>query len=361
MRTITGIQPILIMAVLIMGSCESNDQSSTEINLTAEQSFKVEEEAAPYLSEIHPVAAASGQKERIAISHTKNPVGIITIDYRGNLKKRFGSQGRGPEEIQLVRHFGFDRHDNLAAYDRSLAAIKLFDPRKNIVVSHEPEVDGLSITSSAMSQCPDENEWMLGINPYQARADEDRALAGVYDSTFALKNTFGRMDPYFDGETSIMQEPIISLDCENDQLFTTHFQFPFIQVFEPGADSATKRIDEVPPSFKLSDEFIDRVQNVSTYQEYLIEDQSVTSFLTHTDRYLLLIFRNETQAFYDTRDVTEREHYLAVYSRKDYSLIGEVPVDGAPLGFTKEGYIITLKNSDPYNFQIELLDVGVIG
>ncbi|TYP93621.1 hypothetical protein LX73_1328 [Fodinibius salinus] len=112
-----------------------------------------------------------------------------------------------------------------------------------------------------------------------------------------------------------------------------------------------------PPSFRLSDEFIGKVKDSEKLKEFAINDQSTTVFLAQNKEYLLHTFRNETSKFYETRNYNDRNHFLAIYSKNDYQFIKEVPLSGAPLGYTKEGYIITLVNDNPNNFKIKFLEI----
>lgn len=183
------------------------------------------------------------------------------------------------------------------------------------------------------------------------------SIIGIFDDEFKRKELFGSMDPFMEGHNSILSSTITSVDCENELVYTSHEKIPFIQIYDLNNLSRIGRIEHLPPSFKLSDKFVEMVSDVPSLQDFLINDQSISIFLAHTEDYIVLPFRNETSEFNMTRNFNAREHFLAVFSKEDYKFVDEIPIDGAPLGRTKEGYIITLVNRNPDNFQIKFLEI----
>lgn len=156
---------------------------------------------------------------------------------------------------------------------------------------------------------------------------------------------------------SISQTTKIDVDCDNQILFTTHSKVPYVQVYDLKNKQRIARINTVPPSFRLSDEFIGVIRDVSRMSEFVTEEQSIFSFVFHTDQFIVVPFRRSSDAFRKSRDYQDRTHHLAVYSRDDYRFIGEIPVDTVPLGYTREGYLISLVDDNRNNFRLQLSEV----
>lgn len=313
-------------------------------------------DAANNLHSIYPIASSSPESELIALTNLRHPIGVTLIDYDGRFIGQYGSEGQGPEEVLSARFIGLDSQDNVIIHDKALALIKVFDREKQTVQSFPTFIDeGVDITSRNFQECDD--EWILTINFFEHSLSDSSSVAGIFDKNFNLIRTIGQTDPYLVGNRSILQDPIIAVDCSTGHLYTTHIKTPFIQVFDLKQGEPIIRMDQIPPSFRLSEEFIDEVRNPHEFRNYLIDKQSVTLFPAFNDELIMLLFRNETEAFYDTRDFTDRNHFVAAWAKDDFTFLGEVSIDGAPLGVTKEGYIITLLNDSPDDFRLQLIAV----
>lgn len=340
-------------------SCNNSDQKDavTQIDLIIYHDIFLDTIAANNLHSIYPIASSSSERDLIALTNLRHPVGVTLIDYDGGFIGQYGSEGQGPEEVLSARFIGLDSNDNVIIHDKASALIKVFDRQRQTVQPFSTLIDdGLDITSRDFRKCND--EWVLTINFFEYGLSDTSSVAGIFDKNFNLIRTIGQTDPYLAGNRSILQDPIIAVDCQKNLIFTTHIKIPYIQVFDLQQGEAVVRTDHIPPSFRLSEEFIDEVRNPHEYRNFLIDKQSVTLFPAFNDELVMLLFRNETEMFYDTRDFTDRNHFVAAWSRDDFSFLGEVSIDGAPLGVTKEGYIITLLNDSPDNFRLQLIGVN---
>lgn len=348
---------ILVLSILFISSCGKNDLSS-KLNVVTQRTITLDSTAAQHLGNVYPFIASSPSEEYLALSNVKNPVGVVVVDYEGNFVAQYGSRGRGPKEILSARFFGFDNNNHVNIYDKSLALIKEFKSSTDSVKSYQPPIkSNVNISSRLLEQC--NSSWIAGVTQLDEnyRTKKKSAIIGIFNEEFKLKELFGSMDPYMEGHNSILSPTITSVDCENELVYTSHEKIPFIQIYDLNTQSRVGRIEHVPPSFKLSDQFLEIAGNMQNVRDFLINEQSSSIFLAHTKDYIVLPFRNETSDFFITRNFNDREHFLAVFSKEDYKFIDEIPIDGAPLGRTKEGYIITLVNRNPDNFQIKFLKI----
>lgn len=338
-------------------SCNSSpDQTSPDFKTSVYQEVLLDDQAAETIHSIYPIASASSEEDVIALANLRQPVGVTLIDYHGNFIDRVGSEGRGPDEILSARYIGMDSSGEIVINDKAQGLIKTFDRNTGEVQSHHSLIEqDIDITSRDLRQCDD--QWILSVNHFEYAISDTSSIAGRFDEKFRLIDTFGMADPFLAGNRSILQDPVIAVDCSQNRVYSTHLKVPFIQVFDLGDGSKLARTEDLPPSFKLSDQFIDEVQNQVEYRDFLIEEQSVTLFPGFTDDLILLLFRNDTEAFHESRGFPDRDHFLAAWSKNDLSYQGELPIDGAPLGVTKEGYVISLMNDEPDDFRLNLLKV----
>lgn len=348
---------LLCLTFILIVNCNNND-SEKPLEIVVQKEIKADEEVSEHLNQIYPFISANGNQKEIALANMKYTINLVLMDYDGHFLESIGAPGRGPDELQSARFFGFDQDNDVTVYDKSQHMIKTFDRSQDTVVTYDdPTPSGTTISSRNFTQC--DNQWYLAIDHYQADPKDTRPVVGVFDQEFDLVHTFGDFDPYLDQGKSILQEPIISVDCERKVAFTGHAKVPFIREFDLENGMPADRTEEIPPSFKLSDRFIDVVRDFDEMEDFLIEEQSSSILITHNKDHIFLAFRNETPEYFESRDYRDRDHYLAVYSREDYSLIGEVPLEGVPMGTTEEGYIITLLDDDPDNFTLKLISARI--
>ncbi|MEX1269868.1 MAG: hypothetical protein WEA56_12730 [Balneolaceae bacterium] len=348
---------LLSLLFLIITGCQKSGNSEPDhIQLVVQKEITLDREAVENLYSIYPIASASSINEIIALPSDRNIIGVTLIDYAGNFIERVGSKGQGPGEIQSARFIGLDNHDNVVINDNPSALIKKYDRSDNTISSFSTLIQKkINITSRDMKQCGD--HWILSINHFENAPSDTSSVIGVFDEEFQLMEMFGNYDPFLIGKKTILQDPLISIDCENRRVFSSHVKLPFIQIYDLNDFSQLGRIDVVPQLFKISENFIDMVENIEEYREFLIDEQSMSILLTHNEDYILLLYRNDTAEFYETRNFIDRHHYVAVYSKEDFSFLGQTTIDGAALGTTKEGYLISLVNDDP--IQLDLIDVVV--
>jgi len=352
-----SIKCITLLSVLIFSSCNNNQEGERSLfDIDVQKKIELDSQASQYLYSLYPIASASSSEEIIALPNYRNPIGVTLIDYDGNYISHVGSEGRGPEEIQSARYIGLDYNDNVVINDKISALIKKYDRSDgNVHAFGNYTEDGIDLTSRDMKQC--DGQWVLTINHHEYAPSDTSSMIGVFDEEFQLLEMFGSFDPYLVGRKTILQDPILSADCKNRKLYTTHVKVPYIQIFDLDENSKVERIEHIPEHFKISDRFIDMIEagEQMAYRKFLIEEQSMSLLLSQNDDFLMLLFRNDTEEFYETRNFLDREHFIAVYSLDDYSFLGERQIDGAPLGTTKEGFLINLVNDDPV--QLELIDV----
>lgn len=348
---------LLFISFLTIVGCSKNS-TTTKLKVVTKKNITVDSTASQYLGTVYPLIAASPTGDYLALSNVKNPVGVVKIDYDGNFVARYGSRGRGPNELLSARFFGFDNEDHMNIYDRSLGLIKEFSSSPDSATSYQsPIKSGVNISSQLFEQCNE--HWVLGVTELNEdnRTMTSSSIIGKFNDEFKLEELFGSFDPYLEGKNSVLSTTLAAVDCKDELVYTTHMKVPFIQVYDLNDMSRITRTDHIPPSFNLSENFMGMVRTIQEYQDFLINEQSTTIFLTQTDDYIILPFRNETAEFFRTRNFNDRKHFLAVFSKEDYSFVDEIPLEGAPLGSTKEGYIITLVNDNPDNFQLKLLEI----
>lgn len=334
-----------------MGCKTQETQSSLDIKIEVVNQFTFDEETKEHLFRIYSVIMHNPNREELAFANFTNPLSLVITDYQGKFIDKYGETGRGPEQFQSIRYFGFDDESNIVILDKALSLFKKFRRDSSKVTAYDYSNNiGASVGARNLQNC--NGDWYLGIQLIDAITDYRKPNIGKYDSSFSLVDTLGVNDYSFEDKMDLMIEPIISVDCEEGVIYTSHGKVPFIQVFSMENGSLIDRSTFQPNSFMLSDKSYRMVGSPQQFQSYLRDEQSVSLSLHHNENYLFHIFRNEGEASNSQfRVINDSHHFVAVYDKRTLEFLGEIKLEGAILGSTKEGYLIMLKDEKEYEFQ----------
>lgn len=353
---------IFLFSILFMGNCQNSAQDEPgQLLLTTVKEFQISTEAAQHLGRVIQRIPASPADDLLALTNTDSPLHIIIVDYDGNLIDIVGAEGRGPEEFLSTRHYGFDNSSNVVVYDYSSALFKKFDRVSNTVSTYQsPLFEDLAIKPEGFFNGSCHRNWYVGLASMSGIIENTTPTVAEFDRDFNLIKMFGTYDPFFwEKQRSVMRNPTPRVDCNRGLIYTTHTKIPFFQIYSLEDHSLIQRVEVVPPSFKLSDKIISTVNDFAAHQKFRRDEQSTTMIISHTDQFIFSSFFNNTTEFIDTRDPKTRDYFVAVYNIEDYSFAGELAVDGAIYGTTRQGYLIEVIDDNPESFTIRLLDVGV--
>lgn len=316
--------------------------------------FILSEETQEHLHRVHTIAMDNPTDSEIAFSNATSPIGIVVTDYDGKFVEKIGKEGRGPDEVMRTRNFGFDGDGNLVILDKPSSFFKSYDRLTGDVHSFEyPIQQGIHVTSRNLEYCND--KWYLAIQLLGRAPYPSVPIVGVFNEQFSVVDTLGGYDPFFDGRSSISQEPVINVDCSNNRIYTGHSKTPYIQVYSMDNHELIGRTKEIPPMFMLSEKFITMVTNPTEMIRFQTEEQSLSLMIETNDKYIFHVYRNDNYTKMGNRYLNERDHYVAVYNKENLSYIGSVKVPGAILGSAKDGYLIMIE--DETTMQIQFLDI----
>lgn len=339
--------PFLFITLVINGCTKNN---SVHLNIIVVKEFKLNEEAQEQVHSLFPIVVDNPYADEIALSNYRSPKNLILINYKGELIDKFGKEGRGPGELLNTSNFGFDSNQNPVVLDEANAFFNYFDRTTKAINSYEyPIKKGLYVTSSELQSCNE--KWYMGVQLLGEPTNTTVPTIAVVDSTFTVIDSLGGYDPFFKGRTGIYQQPVIKVDCEGQQIFTTHSKTPFIQVLSLPERKIVQRTSEIPPSFMLSDTFISMVTNRREMIDFLSDEQSTTLGLAVHKKYIFHIFRNELKVYTTPKNLNDSNYFVAVYDREKFKYIGETKLPGAILGSTKTGSLILLKDEKEMIFQ----------
>jgi hypothetical protein len=335
--------------------CSTDEELEMETNTIKE--FTLNEEAQKRLHRMTATVIDNPNAQELAFSNYASPKNVVIIDHKGQFIEQIGEEGRGPNEIQSARFFGFDNNQNLVILDKTGAFFKHFNRETGEINSYDyPINNGISITSRNLQKCGD--EWYLGIQLLGKSTYTSVPTVGIFDSKFNMLDSLGGYHPYFNGRSGILQETVIKTDCTDGLIFTVQRKIPYIQVFSTETHKLIGRTDVIPPSFMLSDKFIKMVTDPREMTRFLSEEQSLSLRIAYSDKYIFLIFRNERNIFSQPRNFNDSDHYVAVYNKKNLEYLGEAKLPGAVLGSTKDGALIMLK--DERDMIIQFIEINPV-
>ncbi len=356
MKKVNFLITFLYAAFLIVG-CTPKEESAV-FEFSTVNKFRISEEAQQHLPRMYTSVVDNPKEEELAFSNFTTPMSIVIMDYEGEFIEKIGEEGRGPDEIQSNRYFGFDGSNNLVILDKTGASFVLFNRATNETTSFDyPIKSGLSVTSRNLEFC--NGYWYLGMQLLGQPTFPETPTIGVFDSTFTLTDSLGGYDPFFQGQTAILQEPQVAIDCEEGLIFTTQSKIPYIQVFSIDTQKFLGKTNKIPPSFMLSDKFVSFVSNPREWTRYLNEEQSVNLRLAYSDKYILNTFRNGNNVYSQPRNFNDSDHFVAVYDKHTLSYLGEIKMPGTVLGYTKRGELIVL--TDERNSELQFLKIEPVG
>lgn len=316
---------------------------STKLDYKVTNEFTLDDETKELLHRMYTSVSSSPFNDELAFTNYASPISVVLTNYNGQFVESIGKEGRGPGEIQSARYLGFDENNDLIILDKTGAFFKHYNRTSNEVISYDyPIKDGISVTTRNLQMC--NSNWYLGIQLLGEATHTTVPIIGVYDLEFNLVDTLGGYDPFFKGRTGILQEPLTSIDCTNGIIYTTHGKVPYVQAYSIETKSMLGNSDEIPTSFMLSDKFVTMVSSQRQMTSFLSEEQSTSMHLGNDDSNIYHVYRNENNKYDRVRNLNESDHYVAVYEKENFKLLGEVKLPGAVLGFTKEGELIVLKD-----------------
>lgn len=334
------------LLVLLFIGCNAHESDNT-LKTKIVSDFRLSDKSKEHINGLYTVVMDNPSAQELAFANVKSPLGIVITDYNGEFVEKIGREGPGPNEIRDSRYFGFDNDHNIIILDKRTALFKQFDRTTSEVTSYKYPIDkGINVTSRNLQQCG--NKWYLAIQLLGRPTSTAVPIVGVFNSEFKMIDSFGGYDPFFKGRKTLMQEPVIDVDCEAGLIYTTHAKIPFIQVYSLEQGKRVGRTKRIPSSFRISDKFIPIVKNPRAFTKYLAEEQSVSLHIVHSSSYIFLIVRNNGNADYRNPNLNDREHFVAAYDKENLQYIGEAKIDGAVLGSTKEGDLIVLADELKY-------------
>lgn len=271
-------------------------------------------------------------------------------------KSRLGGEGSGPDELQSAFHAGFDKANNLIVKDIRQQLFKKFDLLNGETEQYSASLlkDGYYSGQHEMMNCGE--DWFMGIYRMGTAPDSHTPAIAQFDRNFNVTNKIGSVHDYFKDEIDVHISPVIRVDCEQGIVYKTHHKLPFISIYNYEQDSLYKETEHIPDSFRLSSEFIEMAGG-EDFQEYMINEQSLSAHLAFNDDYLFHIYLNETEDFYESHDYRDRAYHTAVYERGTYTYLTSIEMENALVGSTNSGSLIELADDDPENFTLRFLEI----
>lgn len=346
-----------LAVIVLLHSC--NNAEDNHISLQEVTTITVDEDVTRHFSNFFPITPTSPFDETLTLQNRESSPKLFVVDYEGNKLRKHGSYGSGPGELHRATLSGYDSSGNILVFDdmnmRFTRYYKSGDQASTYTFDYENTAFMIS-SYDPLHSCDD--TWFLGINGESS--ESKNPVIAQLDNQMEIQELLGKTDAFFkNGEQDVQQTSVISVDCAAERIYTTHEKLPYIQVFNVHDQSKDKRITNKPSEFNLSNEITSFVQGMQAWQEYLITEQSSTHGLFHTEDYLIHVFWNATEAYFDTENFIDRNDYIAIYDRDNYSYIGQKEMEGAVTGITREGYLIEWIDDNPDNFELRLLNILV--
>jgi len=331
-----------------------------DINLIPIHEFTIEPTDEVSIDRVQDIAVFNRQENKTAwVNRDKNEVFVTDID--GNHLYNFGSTGEGPEEFLEIFSIGFDSHDNIIVYDAKLDLFKKFEDPGILIESYDGVLDHDIFTYSRKLLYSDENLYLAVMETDKANQNQfwKSSTIGKFDHNHQLVDLFGSYDPEIISTTFLYKFPMLILDTNYDNIYSTHRTHPFVLSYDLSENTTFDRFGIISSSFLVSENeatpndpvHIRRQKNLS---QSFVEESFVSEqyfFLQHST------YSEDTITYGDT---FLRQSFLNVFEKNEpYRFLGEIELNSIPIYITSKNQIYVLKDNDPDNFTVGLYEITV--
>ncbi|WP_020401948.1 6-bladed beta-propeller [Gracilimonas tropica] len=281
---------------------------------------------------------------------------FLIYDKEGRLINSFGRTGRGPNEFELVYAYTIDENNNIYVYDDSQRLIKIFDNEYNLQKSVEVNNSSYFVSSHDLKVLG--SNLMMGI--IQTDVVSSRMESGLLIQSPPLlladkydlkpQKTIGKYDPYLKGIESTYNRPLFDIDRENSSVLLSHQNSYRFQEYDIESGKRLAYFGVRSESFGEGNERSSAGDN--SKERYMGKiSESSTEKIFYTDSYIGSFFINGTESWFDSKDLSDLNYHISIYSRDNYHLIDVLSSEYRLIGVNKnELYFI--EDEDPLNFRI---------
>jgi hypothetical protein len=280
---------------------------------------------------------------------------ILLTSRNGEIIVQNGGSGRGPEEFQQVNKFGFGAEGKLYVLDNSMRKLNTYDQNLEYQESKRlsfsandmyPHGSGMVIQNERLLVPILEQEYASPENWWQSTL-----IARIDPVNGDVSNTFGQYDSLLTDSKVYWNTPIVGIDSENGYLLSTHQSLNEIQVFNlENGERVTHISADRSTNFNQPESEISPDRDHSeTIKESI--GLSFTRGVYATDDYIILYYGNLTEQFVKTQNVMDRNYFVSLFDKADYSYIGDKKLQ-YPLGAVDDGKLYLIENKNPNDYTI---------
>src|SRR5699024_127538 len=248
---------------------------------------------------------------------------ILVVDNKGNILFTVGGSGKGPAEFVKILSWGFDENNNLIVVDEGQRLIKIFDSSGNLnkaVKIFRTENFGtvgryLYAMNGLIYLPGTESEYIM--NSWKSK------LIAILNYRGETQKIIGKYDPYVEFGKIYLSDPIIDINFESGQIFSTHSNSYRIQVWDLKTFNRLAYFGRRSRNFEESDEKIESFLPQRKIFEMSI-NQSFTNGLFFTKKYLLFHFQNLTEEWFKERNTDDKIYFIAIYNRANHNFNAEI-------------------------------------
>lgn len=286
---------------------------------------------------------------------------MLLTNSDGEIIAQNGGSGRGPEEFQQVNKFGFGAEGKLYVLDNSMRKLNTYDQNLEYQESKRISFSANDMYPHGMGMIIHNERLLVPILEQQYAAQENwwrSTLIAYIDLVNGdVNNTFGQYDSLLTESKVYWNNPIVGVDSENGYLLSTHQSLNEIQVFNLENDSLIGHI-----SADRSTNFSQPENEISPNRDHSETTKksiglSFTRGVYATDDYIILFYGNLTEEFVKTRNVMDRNYFISLFDKADYSYLGDKKLK-YPLGAVDNDKLYLIENKNPNDYTVGIYELN---
>ena len=336
---------LLLSVILALAGCSDQGDSSSGLPLQLERTFTLQESDELFIGDFRAVTVTSDPFRMYIPDHVT--AGVIVADSTGGLTKRIGSFGQGPGEMTQPMHVEV-LNDRLYVVD--LDRFSVFDTSGTFYRTRQlPE--GLYLTAS-LSLTNDGDFLYLGATDVHRRtagllaSATDPAIARLDPDTFELEAHFGNYPEFYQTYEQTIRWRYLSTNQDN--LLAAGFSHvPEVSLYDiSGAEP--QKVGEVTfrhPEFRQSNRDVGLGTTLAEMREIWTSTSIVFGTWLTDEGTLIHQFRNQQEAYYETRDPADMIYY-ASFAAIDGDTHRHVKLPGPILDVDADGRVYILRSPE---------------
>jgi len=361
----------IFLIALLFSSCGENKNSKNDVyentikgkkaELKKIGQFVIQEDSTAFIGRFRNVKFREG---KLVLADMFNPA-LFFIDINGNIVKKFKfEKGEGPGEVNEIGNFEI-MNGRIYISDMGNLRWSVFDTTGRFIKSEKPFYDPRSKTQGLYYENASITESYAGqiyVSIIEVKYIRDlqqnksKSIA-ILDSTLIIKKVFGFMDDIYSKLRIYISTATMTVDSKG---FIYYSQKPTYSIYKYDSSGNFVKVFGVKGKFKVINENLIANQPYSQIDRIAKKYSTSSALFSSPKGYILHLFVDLTDKFFDTGSLPDRINYLKVYDTDGNYISSDIKLDGVLITVDNEGKLYVYESDEPGNRVIGIYELKVI-